>query len=283
MHSTEMLYLVPKIIMGCLAILDTLLVYLIAHRHYDNNRTVALIAATLFAVMPVTWILRKILLESILLPFLLLSILFAVSYAKNKKDNGNDIVGNGDHFINTGKSILMRICKSKEKYNSDKIYLLLLFSGIFLGLSIFTKIPAFTMIPLIGYIIFIGGNKKWKSLGVWFIPVIIIPSIWPVSAILSGDFDLFLQDLTWNAQRPDVDVNTVSEGVPINSLKYIFQIDPVLIALGMAGVIYSQIKKDYFILLWTIPFLVFLITINFASFFHLVLIFPAFCIEHLDL
>ena len=261
-----------------MAILDTLLVYLIAHRHYDNNRTVALIAATLFAVMPVTWILRKILLESILLPFLLLSILFAVSYAKNKKDNGNDIVGNGDHFINTGKSILMRICKSKEKYNSDKIYLLLLFSGIFLGLSIFTKIPAFTMIPLIGYMIFTGSNKKWKSLGIWFIPVIIIPSIWPVSAILSGDFDLFLQDLTWNAQRPDVDVNTVLQGVPINSLKYIFQIDPVLIALGMAGIIYSQIKKDYFILLWTIPFLVFLITINFASFFHLVLIFPAFCI-----
>ena len=54
LHSIEMLYLVPKIIMGSLAILDTLLVYLITQRRYDNSRTVALIAATLFAVMPVT-------------------------------------------------------------------------------------------------------------------------------------------------------------------------------------------------------------------------------------
>jgi dolichyl-phosphate-mannose-protein mannosyltransferase len=249
LHSIEMLYLVPKIIMGSLAILDTFLVYMIAHSRYDNNRAIALIAATLFAVMPLTWILRKIFLESILLPFLLLSILFAVSYAKNKHGE-----------------------------NSNNKRFLLLFSGVFLGLSIFTKIPAFTMIPLVGYIIFTSSNKKWKSLGIWFIPVTLIPLIWPVPAILSGNFDLFLKDMAWNAQRPDVDINTVVHGVPINSLKYIFQIDPILIALGIAGIISSQIKKNYFILLWTIPFLIFLITINFASFFHLVLLLPAFCI-----
>jgi hypothetical protein len=51
LHSIEMLYLVPKIIMGSLAILDTFLVYLIAYFRYDNNRIIAMIAATLFSYL----------------------------------------------------------------------------------------------------------------------------------------------------------------------------------------------------------------------------------------
>src|SRR5215207_1518787 len=73
--SIEMLYLVPRILMGLLAVADTFLVYKIAERRY--NRTVAFIAAILFAVIPITWILRRIFLDSLLLPFLLSSILFA--------------------------------------------------------------------------------------------------------------------------------------------------------------------------------------------------------------
>jgi 4-amino-4-deoxy-L-arabinose transferase-like glycosyltransferase len=74
--------------MGLLAIVDTYLVYKIAEYRY--NKTVAFIAAILFAVMPITWILRKILLDPILLPFLLLSILFAlikiiIAYNSNPK------------------------------------------------------------------------------------------------------------------------------------------------------------------------------------------------------
>src|SRR5918911_3910350 len=82
-NTIKILYSVPRILMGLLAVVDTYLVYRIAEYRY--NKTVAFIAAVLFAVMPITWILRKILLESILLPFLLLSILFALY--SNKKDN----------------------------------------------------------------------------------------------------------------------------------------------------------------------------------------------------
>src|ERR687895_894617 len=78
--SIETLYLVPRLFMGLLAVIDTFLVYRIAEYRY--NKTVALIATILFAVMPITWILRKILLEPILLPFLLLSTLFAL-YSKD--------------------------------------------------------------------------------------------------------------------------------------------------------------------------------------------------------
>jgi hypothetical protein len=75
-NTIKTFYSVPRILMGLLAVVDTYLVYKIAERRY--NKTIAFIAAVLFAVMPITWILREILLESILLPFLLLSILFAL-------------------------------------------------------------------------------------------------------------------------------------------------------------------------------------------------------------
>src|SRR5207247_5717214 len=80
LHSIEMLYLVPKVLMGLLAVVDTFLIYKISEYRY--NRNVALIASILFAVMPITWLLRRVYLDSILMPFLLSSILFAV-YTKN--------------------------------------------------------------------------------------------------------------------------------------------------------------------------------------------------------
>src|ERR687884_749485 len=84
-HSIEMLYLVPRMLMGILAVVDTFLIYKICEYRY-NNRNVAFIASVLFAVMPMTWLLRRILLDSIILPFLLSSILFAL-YAKDSTSN----------------------------------------------------------------------------------------------------------------------------------------------------------------------------------------------------
>jgi hypothetical protein len=52
-HSIEMLYLVPRILMGILAVADTFLIYKISEIRY--NRNVAFIASILFAVMPLTW------------------------------------------------------------------------------------------------------------------------------------------------------------------------------------------------------------------------------------
>jgi hypothetical protein len=49
-HSIEMLYHVPRALMGILAIIDSFLVYKIAKTRY--SRKVAFISATLFAVMP---------------------------------------------------------------------------------------------------------------------------------------------------------------------------------------------------------------------------------------
>ena len=55
--------------MGLLAVIDTFIIYKIAERRFD--RTVALRASCLFAVMPATLQFRQVYLDNILMPFLL--------------------------------------------------------------------------------------------------------------------------------------------------------------------------------------------------------------------
>jgi Dolichyl-phosphate-mannose-protein mannosyltransferase len=271
-NTIKIIYSIPRILMGLLALVDTFLVYKIAEHRY--NKTIAFIAAVLFAVTPITWILRKIILESILLPFLLLSVLFAL-YSNYGNNNNMYLKSNV-----TNRNIW-------DKIKKPDIFLVLI-SGIFLGLSILTKMPAFTMIPLVGYLICISANRegRWnnhninlKKLGVWFIPVILVPLIWPIYSILTGDFGSWLRDFSWNLQREYANNNTAVGSSLHNSLDYIFQIDPVIFLLGCGGIVYCYIKRDHFILLWIIPFLIFLFVIDFVSFFHLILLLPAVSIS----
>ena len=90
--SLDMLYGAPRILMGLLAVLDTFLVYKIAERGF--GRRAAPIAAVMFAVMPVSLTLRMVLLDSILLPFVLSSILLAM-YARDLNPKGGLSKGGG--------------------------------------------------------------------------------------------------------------------------------------------------------------------------------------------
>ncbi len=265
--TIETLYLIPRLVMGSLAILDTFLIYKISERRY--NSTVALIASILFAVMPFTWLMRKILLETLLLPLLLSSILLAIHISKKVDD---------DKKQHTLYNKRQPINEKKKKWGYNRNILLALLSGVLLGLTIFTKIPAFTMIPLVGYIVF-SSSKSWKYLGIWLVPIVLIPLIWPMHATYVGEFDQWLKDVGWNSQRQDVDLDKAVSSILLNSFKYVFQMDPVFLLLSIAGLVYSQIKRDYFVLLWAIPFFLFLFVINFVSFFHLIPIFPIFCIS----
>jgi hypothetical protein len=256
--------------MGLLAIADTFLIYKITERRY-HNRNVALVAAILFAVMPYGWLFRRIFLESIQVPFLLTSILLAV-YIKD-----------------------LKIEKKKNSNNSNntpryKTIAMVLLSGAFLGLSIFTKVPVFTMIPLVGFLIYTNTNSNTKNnnnnnnnnnnghrrirlrnLGLWFIPVILIPLIWPAHAMIIGEFDQWKHGVLWQTtERPSRPL--------ISTIKTFFEMDPVLSVLSMAGLIFAAVKRDFFLLLWVIPFLIFLYAIDYVSSFHLIPLIPAFCI-----
>jgi Dolichyl-phosphate-mannose-protein mannosyltransferase len=244
-YSIDLLHLIPRLLIGTLATLDTFLIYKIAEHSY-NSRTVAFIASLLFAVMPITWLTRKILLENLLLPLLLLSILFAVYYRKNSESK--------THQINT---------RAKQ-------LILISISGIFLGLAIFTKLTAFTMIPLVGYLILGRADKNFRHIILWIIPVTMIPLAWPIDAIINGELDLWLRDIIWQTQRQGASL--------LDSLTSFFQIDPVLVILGITSLVYAEIKRDFLILLWATPFLFFLFLVGFVSFFYLILLISLICI-----
>ena len=256
-HSIEMLYLVPRVIMGLLAVLDTFLIYKIAEHRY--NRNIAFVAAILFAVMPLSWILRRVLLESIQLPFILSSILFLV-YKRN---------------LTHENSRVSEIDTNRPNNNLNIITIVL--SGIFLGLAIFTKLPAFLMIPLIAYLVYttIRNNncnnyKKIKVLGLWFVPVILIPMIWPAYATLTGHFEEWTTGVLWQADRSSRSLS--------NAIEHVFKMDPLLLILAIAGIVYARIKKDYFLPLWIFPYLILLFLVDWVYFFHIIPILPAFCI-----
>jgi hypothetical protein len=64
----------------------------------------------------------------------------------------------------------------------------------------------------------------------------------------------------------------------LNALNTFFQVDPLLFIVGFGGVAYSVLKRDYFIMLWIFPILIFLQMIGYVSSFHLISLLPPLCI-----
>ncbi len=273
-NPVEQLYLVPRVIMGILAVFDTFLLYRITEYRYGRN--VAIIASILFAVMPFTWMIRRIFLETIQLPFILTSILLILNLGRDHKLQSSspsqsqlkpqkDMEQPSQLQVNQQQQLEQT---QKQAYQSEYTKLTLIISGIFLGLAIFTKIPAFTMIPL-GIIMVYMVTRKKKYVLLWLIPVLLVPMLWPIHATLSGDMNDWIDGVRYQVSRDRPLINTINT---------FFQIDPVLFILGMGGLVYAVIKKDYFLLLWTIPIFVFLQAIGYVSSFHLILLLPPFCI-----
>jgi len=238
----EMIFLIPRIFMGILAIADTFLIFKIAELLY--NRKVGFVAAILFAVTPTTWLTRWILLDSIQLPLILLSILFAVFSFRGTREGSK---------------------------NNSKNILLVLLSGTFLGLSIFTKIPAIMIVPLVGYLIFTNSKWNFKILGLWFIPVILIPLLWPAYSISVGEFNSWLNGIIKQAHRaPNPLYFSITE---------FLMRDPLLLIVGSIGIILAVVKKDLFILLAVIPFLIFMYFVNYVVLHHLMWVVVILCIS----
>jgi len=246
--SIQLLYLVPRFFVGCLAVLDTFLIFKIGERLWDrNSRTTSFIAAILFSVIPYNTFTRMVFLESLQLPFLLASILFALLVKKDKRLN--------------------------YKFNIS----LTLISGSLLGLAILTKIPAFTFIPLIGLLIFRNNNRKLPMLGLWFIPVILLPLIWPTYSMYVGQFEIWAASIYYQTHRiskPLFDIINES-----------YSKDPLFFILSMAGLAYATvtIKKNFLLLLWGLPYIMFLYFISYVSSFHLIPLIPVFCIAAANL
>jgi hypothetical protein len=280
-NSIELIWLFPRVTMGILAVVDTFLIYKIAERRYSRN--VAFIAAILFAVMPYTWLIRRVLIEPIQLPFLLTSILFALYTGIRAKQKGSmDIVTVETRKENerTGEKVRVERQGQREGYTNFSGHtsmsnrnnmILLLSSGIFLGLTIFTKIPAITLIPLVGFIVFTNNKRSFKALGLWIIPVILIPLMWPTHTMLGGEFDQWQEGIIYQTTRASKPL--------FDAVNDFYNKDPVLLILGIAGFVFATItRKDLLFIFWVIPFLAFFYVIDYVSHFHMIPLIPAFCI-----
>ena len=232
-HNTgENLYLAPRVIMGLIAVFDTFLIYKISQIRFGTK--IAVFGTILFAVMPISWITRRILLDSILLPFVLLSILLALYSQKSQR-----------------KTILVFA------------------SGVFLGIAILTKIPVFTMIPLVVYLVY-SQHKSKRLLILVLMPAILIPMIWPAFSLSVDQFDYWQKGVLWQAQRQNTGIH--------NTALSFGAIDPVVFGLGIAGFVYAGIKKNWFVLFWFAPFMIFLSLIGYTQYFHWMILLPIFCI-----
>lgn len=233
-QSISALYFAPRIIMGLLAVADTFLVYKITEARY--GRKTAFVAALLFAVMPATWLLRRILLDGILLPLLLSSILLAIY---------------------------------SQKAQGGKKAAFVILSGAMLGVAIFTKVPAFVFIPLVAYLCYSPRNKKLLAL--LLAPAVLIPMAWPAYSMSLGQFKYWQDTVLWQTGRQ-------SGGFANIFLSLVF-VDPVLLIAGFAGMVLAAVLRDKFILLWMVPFTVFLASVGYVQYFYWIPILPAFCIS----
>jgi hypothetical protein len=245
LNSITMLYLVPRILMGLLAIADTFLIFKISEVLYD--RKVAFLASLLFAASPTSWLIRRVWLEPIQLPFILLSILFVIYFGLRRPHNNEDI------------------------FPSAR-YILLIVSGIFLGLAIFTKVPAIAMIPLLLFLVCRNNDQKVKSMIIWLLPVVLIPLIWPVNAFIIGEFDKWWEGFLWQAaERPERPLSL--------ALDTLLRIDGPLIIIGATGILFISIKnKDFMLILWILPLIAFLQLLGYVSYWYFIPILPAFCV-----
>lgn len=231
-------YTVPRIIMGIFAVVDTILIYAIAKIRYGRNA--AIISALLFSVMPFTWVLRRIYLESLLYPLLLSSILIVI-------------------YLNSLNHL-------KPKISQVMIFT----SGVLLGLAIFTKAPLIAIIPLLTFYTY-KYNRKITHVILFLAPVIIIPFIWPLDAIAKGEYQQWVLGLSSQIER--------QYGSIVNSIYDIFLIDPVILTLALFGIALAIIKRDSFLLLGIFPFIsLFTFFISYVNWFYFIPIFGFLCI-----
>jgi hypothetical protein len=117
-----------------------------------------------------------------------------------------------------------------------------------------------------------------KVLGIWFIPVILIPLIWPAYSISQGQFDEWLNGVLWQGTRQESTLQGIESHQILGSLSSILGMDPVLVIVALMGIVFAAIRRDFFLLLWLMPFLIFSYIIGWITYFHYILVLPAFCI-----
>jgi len=299
--SLEALHGIPRLFMGLLAVLDTLLIYKIAEGRF--GRRAAVIASVLFAVMPLSLTLRMVLLDSILLPFVLASVLLAMHARGAGPKGGRPVTeaGSGGGGA-AGKSLTAarhagagRSARTPSPALT-RARLLIAMSGACMGCAVLVKVPSVAMIPLVLALAY-SANRSPRQALLWLVPAVLVAAVWPASAMMAGELDLWTDGVLWQADRGNQDVlNRISQYVPVllvegqdpdvlvhpmlllGAVAQMFDLDPVLVALGAAGLAFAAVTRDRFLLAWAAPVLLFFGSVGWVSYFHLGMLWTAMCV-----
>ena len=104
-------------------------------------------------------------------------------------------------------------------------------------------------------------------------PVIIVPSLWPIYAVYTDQFDEWINTISWQTSRSGPGPSRCT------SIHFLLNLTHFCLAFGVIGLaIAAALNRDYFLLLWIAPFLGFLYFIGLVQIFSLLPITPAFCI-----
>ena len=135
------------------------------------------------------------------------------------------------------------------------------------------------MIPLVGYLVYTNSGQtqsnRFSNLAIWLIPVIVIPCLWPVYALSLGELDLWIDGITGQVNR----LEGQGDNKLFSAFSNLFKIDPLSLIVGIGGLIFAAIRRDYWLLVWVIPLVIFSYFIGWVIYFHLIPLFPAFCIS----
>ena len=160
----EKFYAVPRTFMGLLAVAGAFLVYRIADERYGPRA--ALLASVMFAVMPVSLVLRHVLLDSVMLPLVLLSVFLAMRAAKAP----------------------------------DRRAVLLVAAGACMGLALLTTVPALAALPLAAGLAY-AARRRIQHAALYVAPAALTASAWPAAAALAGQLPAWLDAALWQAGR----------------------------------------------------------------------------------
>lgn len=159
------LYAVPRTFMGLLAVAGAFLVYRIADMRYGPRA--ALLASVMFAVMPVSLMLRHVLLDSVVLPLVLLSVLLAMHAGRGA---------------------------------SGPRAALIVAAGACMGLALLTKVPSVSVLPLAAALAY-AARRQVRHAVLYAVPAALTASIWPAAAALAGQLPAWLDAVLWQAGR----------------------------------------------------------------------------------
>ena len=237
-EELEYAYAAPRTLMGLLAVADAVLIYLIAERRYGARA--AALASLLFAVMPASLVLRHVLLDSILLPPLLLSILLA-----------------------------MHAHGPPGRLGRHRQPILLAAAGACVGLAVLTKVPALSAVPLAAALAY-SARGRLAHLAAYLAPAALTASAWPAAAALAGELPAWLEAVLWQAGRSNA-------GLP-SAAAVMFMADPAMAVLGACGLAYAAAARDRFLLLWALPALALFGLLGYVAYYHLAILLPAACV-----